>query len=197
MKKSKIIVPVIIAAVLVIAAAMAVVFLALGKGPFYGTVVQSDTGLPIENVCVTDGMNVTKTDSEGKFELKGWRKSRFITVTVPSGYITDDYYIPVDKAKESYDFKLEKSELTAQEEHCFVQISDTEIGENGTGDWLDELKNTVKEYNPAFLIHTGDICYEAGLKKHIEEMSTNTMGCTVRYIIGNHDYVKGDRKSVV
>lgn len=41
------------------------------------------------------------------------------------------------------------------------------------------------------MIHTGDICYEDGLKKHIEDMNTETMGCTVRYVIGNHDYVKG------
>lgn len=41
------------------------------------------------------------------------------------------------------------------------------------------------------MIHTGDICYEAGLKKHIEGMNTETMGVPVRYIIGNHDYVDG------
>ena len=114
-----------------------------------------------------------------------------MTITVPSGYITENYYIPVDKSVESYDFTLEKSELTARDDHCFVQISDTEIGENGTGEWLDEVRTVIKENDPAFLIHTGDICYEAGLKKHIEEMNTDTMGCTVKYVIGNHDYVKG------
>ena len=101
------------------------------------------------------------------------------------------YYIPVDKKTESYDFKLNKSSVTEQDNHCFLQISDTEIGEDGTGEWLDTVKNSVKESKPAFLIHTGDICYEAGLKKHIEEMNTDTMGCTVKYVIGNHDYVDG------
>lgn len=181
-----------VAAVAIIAAVAVIIAFAVGnKGPFKGTVVENGTGKPLANVSVTDGRNVVKTDENGNYELSGWRKSHFVTITVPSGYETDEFYIPVDKSTESYDFKLDKSELTAQEEHCFVQISDTEIGEKGTGEWLNDVKDVIKENNPAFLIHTGDICYEAGLKKHITEMNTQTMGCTVRYIIGNHDYVDG------
>ncbi len=175
----------------VAAVAVMLTLIISNKGPFKGTVVENGTGKPLADVLVTDGMNVVKTDENGNYELPGWRKSHFVTVTVPSGYKTDKFYIPVDKATESYDFTLDKSELTARESHCFVQISDTEIGEKGTGDWLNDVRDVIKENNAAFLIHTGDICYEAGLKKHIEEMNTETMGCTVRYIIGNHDYVDG------
>ena len=173
-----------------IVVAVVLIFTMISKG-YTGTVTESGTGAPIANVCVTDGRNVVKTNENGEFKLSGWRKSHFVTVTVPSGYQTDNFYIPVEKSRESYDFTLEKSDLTAQENHCFLQISDTEIGENGAGEWLDNLKNIVAENNPAFLIHTGDICYEAGLKRHIEDMNTDTMGCTVRYVIGNHDYVDG------
>ncbi len=156
-----------------------------------GFVIDSETKEPLSNVCVTDGRNVVKTDKNGAFEISLWRKAHFITVTVPAGYSTEKYYIKIDKSVDRYDFSLDKSEITASTEHSFIQISDTEIGEKGTGEWLDELKNMVAENNPAFLIHTGDICYEPGLKKHIEEMNTQTMGCTVKYVIGNHDYVEG------
>ncbi|MGN0486866.1 MAG: PQQ-binding-like beta-propeller repeat protein [Acutalibacteraceae bacterium] len=186
---------ILIASVALVAAAIvvtALIFAAANKGPFSGTVTDSSTGKPIVDVCVTDGRNVVKTDENGNFKLKGWRKSHFVTVTVPAGYQTDAFYLPVDETKESYDFSLNPSEVTAKEDHCFLQISDTEIGESGAGEWLENLKGIVKENNPAFLIHTGDICYEAGLKKHIEQMNTDTMGCTVRYVIGNHDYVDGD-----
>lgn len=189
MKKKIITVTAIIALLLCVVTAR--VLFAPSKQHFVGTVTEIDTGKPLSNVCVTDGRNVVKTDENGRFELNGWRKSHFVTVTVPSGYQTDNFYIPVDKDKSSYDFALAKSDLTALDEHCFVQISDTEIGKSGTGEWLDNVKQIVKQNNPAFLIHTGDICYEAGLKKHIEDMNTETMGCTVRYVIGNHDYVKG------
>lgn len=188
--KKKIIISVLCVAV--IAAAAAVISLAAtAKGTIVGTVTENGTNAPVAGVSVTDGRNVVKTDDNGKYEIKVWRKSHFIAITIPSGYKTDSYYIPFDKAKESYDFSLDKSDVTSQTEHCFLQISDTEIGENGTGEWLDTVKEIVKENKPAFLIHTGDICYEAGLKKHIEEMNTDTMGCTVKYVIGNHDYVDG------
>lgn len=188
--KKKIIISVLCVAV--IAAAAAVISLAAtAKGTIVGTVTENGTNAPVAGVSVTDGRNVVKTDDNGKYEIKVWRKSHFIAITIPSGYKTDSYYIPFDKSKESYDFSLNKSDITAQADHSFLQISDTEIGENGTGEWLDTVKELVKENKPAFLIHTGDICYEAGLKKHIEEMNTDTMGCTVKYVIGNHDYVDG------
>lgn len=188
--KKKIIISVLCVAV--IAAAAAVISLAVtAKGTIIGTVTENGTNAPVAGVSVTDGRNVVKTDDNGKYEITVWRKSHFISITIPSGYETDSYYIPFDKAKESYDFSLNKSDVTAQADHSFIQISDTEIGENGTGEWLDAVKVLVKENKPAFLIHTGDICYEAGLKKHIEEMNTDTMGCTVKYVIGNHDYVDG------
>lgn len=172
MKKSKRIISVLAAVAAACALTACITIGLTSKGPYSGVVTELEGGAPVSDVSVTDGRNVAKTDENGKFELKGWRKSRFVTITVPSGYKTDDFYIPVEKGKESYDFVLEKSELTAQENHCFVQISDTEIGEKGTGEWLDEVKNIIKENNPAFLIHTGDICYEAGLKRHIEDMNT-------------------------
>lgn len=190
-KKIKIIIGVVCTVIAVAAVSTLIVLTAQNKGPFSGTVTDSATGNPIANVSVSDGRNVVKTDKDGKFRLDGWRKSHFVTVTVPSGYETENYYIPVEKSKESYDFVLDKSKNAYGEKHSFIQISDTEIGEDGAGEWLDNLKNIVKETNPAFLIHTGDICYEPGLKKHIEQMNTQTMGCTVKYVIGNHDYVAG------
>lgn len=177
----------------VVCTAMAVGIIAaisLHKGPFKGTVKDVD-GNPVANVSVTDGRHVVKTNENGEFRLSGWIKSHFVTITVPSGYKTEEFYKAVSRKTGSYDFTLEKSELTAQENHCFIQISDTEIGKDGTGEWLEALKETVKENNPAFLIHTGDICYEDGLRQHIKDMNTDTMGCTVKYIIGNHDYIKG------
>ena len=190
-RKSKKIIAIVLAAAAVTAAAATGIGLALTKkGPFTGTVKDS-AGAPLTGVSVTDGRHVVKTAEDGSFTLAGWRKSSFVTVTVPAGYATDAFYLPVDRAKDTYDFVLVPDESTAQTEHLFLQVSDTEIGENGTGDWLEALKETIQELKPAFLIHTGDICYEAGLKKHIQEMNTQTMGCTVRYVIGNHDYVDG------
>lgn len=166
-------------------------FIFSNDGPYSGTVTLAESGEPVEGVSVTDGRNVVKTDENGEFTLQGWRKTRFITVTVPEGYWTEDYYIPADKQTESYDFTLESSDIAAGSAHSFLQISDTEIGEDGVGEWLDYVKELADEQKPAFLIHTGDICYEPGLKRHLSDMNTDNMGLPVRYIIGNHDYVDG------
>lgn len=183
----------ILAAVIVLLLAAGVtLYLTLSSGgPYVGTVTNAENGAPMANVSVSDGRNVVKTDENGAFSLKGYRKTRFITVTAPAGFTTEQYYIRTDKAIKSYDFALSASEIPAGAAHSFLQISDTEIGENGTGEWLAAVKDIADAQKPAFLVHTGDICYEAGLKAHYPDMNTDTMGLPVRYVIGNHDYVDG------
>ena len=60
------------------------------------------------------------------------------------------------------------------------------------GRWVTDLQQYVKNEKPAFLIHTGDICYEPGLKMHNQVVNAETMNCPVYYCIGNHDLVKGN-----
>lgn len=188
-KKSIILLCAILLAALLAAVVLAIVF--SNGGPYSGTVTARDSGAPLAGVSVTDGRNVVKTDENGKFTLKGWRKTHFITVTVPAGYTTEQYYIRTARDIDSYDFALAKSTVPKGAAHSFLQISDTEIGENGVGEWIDHIKSLADSEKPAFLIHTGDICYEAGLKQHILDMNTENMGLPVRYTIGNHDYVDG------
>ncbi|HIU36640.1 MAG TPA: PQQ-binding-like beta-propeller repeat protein [Candidatus Fimenecus excrementigallinarum] len=190
MSKKKLIILCVALAVLLIVG-LTLYFTLRGGGPYTGRVTLAATGEGLAGVSVSDGRNVTKTAEDGSFTLPGYRKTRFITVTAPAGYWTEDYYIPVSGGTESYDFALDVSEIPAGAAHTFLQISDTEIGENGVGEWIDHVKGLADELQPAFLVHTGDICYEAGLKRHIEDMNTENMGLPVRYLLGNHDYVDG------
>lgn len=111
-----------------------ILFFTLSSGGDYsGTVTYNGEGL--KDVSVSDGRNVVKTSEDGTFTLKGYRKTRFITVTVPAGYETEGYYIPAEKGKhEGYDFTLTKSDIAPVEAHSFLQISGTEIGEDGVAD---------------------------------------------------------------
>ena len=151
--------------------------------------VRDAEGAPMEGVSVTNGRQVVKTDANGHYVLDGWLKDRFVTVTIPSGYWTEDYYLEIGSAREGYDFTLEKldEDLT---DHTFLQVSDSEVGEDGVGDWIENVKEAAVDSSAAFIMHTGDICYEAGLKSHINGMNSENMGVPVRYAIGNHDYVK-------
>ncbi len=189
-KKRKILIIILITvAALAVAASLAAgIYFAVKHNRYSGYVYESGTGKPLSGVAVTNGRDVVKTDENGFYELDGWLKDRFVTVTVPSGYWTDDFYIDAGKERDGYDFYLDKLEKDMTD-HSFLQISDTEVGASGVGDWIDDVKEKVEAEDPAFIIHTGDICYEDGLKSHVNGMNSETMGVPVRYVIGNHDFV--------
>lgn len=191
-------------ALLLIIAIFAVCALAgVGTGIYFGVqndkfqgfvYVNGENGdkTPLANVSVTNGRDVVKTDSTGRYVLDGWGKERFVTVSIPSGYWTENYYVDTKKKdvnNKEINFYLDKKDID-ESEHTFVQVTDTEIGAGGVGEWINHTKAVVDELKPSFLIHTGDICYEDGLKQHINGMNTENMGVPVRYVIGNHDYVK-------
>lgn len=150
---------------------------------------------PLRGVKVSDGLNVVETDADGRFSLPGYDLTRFLFITTPSGYKTfNRHYIPVTPDTRSYDFGLipynnGASKLGA---HSFIHITDTEIF-NTTGNeaWADDLRRYAASEHPAFIVHTGDICYANGLKEHINLMNTRNMDLPVFYCIGNHDLVAG------
>ena len=143
------------------------------KGTVYVDINQSGTfdkgDKPLEGVMVTDGMNVVKTDRKGRFSLSGFEKTRFISITTPAGFETQQFYLPVKEDRKSYDFIVTESERTKGREHSFIHITDTEVT-GGMGRWVTDLQQYIKNEQPAFLIHTGDICYEPGLTMHNQEI---------------------------
>lgn len=149
----------------------------------------------IPDVCVSDGRNVVKTDNKGCFDLPGHGNERFIFITTPSGYKTfNGYYQRIDESIQSYDFALYPydSAVSKDGSHSFIHISDTEISDTtGHSIWVGNLRKYIESENIGFIVQTGDICYEAGLKSHIKLMNSVNMGIPIYYCIGNHDLVKG------
>lgn len=150
----------------------------------------------LPNVMVSDGLNVVKTSSDGTFSLPGHSKERFIFITTPSGYKTNNkHYIAINSGKQSYDFGLQsyKAGIASDGSHKFIQIADTEIfNTEGHNDWVNNVRDYARNEDIAFIIHTGDICYEKGMNEHIKLMNTDNMGRPMFYCIGNHDLVKGE-----
>lgn len=149
-------------------------------------------------VLVSDGLHVVKTASDGSFTLPGHAKERFIFITTPSGYKTDNaYYQRISADVTSYDFGVTPCNKTISPNgsHKFIHISDTEIHgsitNNEHSDWVQNLRDYAANENVAFIMHGGDICYENGLRNHIRLMNTRNMNVPVFYSIGNHDLVKG------
>lgn len=149
--------------------------------------------LPLKAVAVSDGFHVVKTGTDGRFSLPGYDKMRFIYITTPSGYKSEKFYRPAEGTGKAYDFGLVSYRAAAKDgSHRFVQITDSEIfGDQDQSEWIKEQKEYAENEKPAFIMHTGDICYEKGLKAHIGLLNTTNTYCPVYYSVGNHDLVKG------
>ncbi|WP_293740607.1 PQQ-binding-like beta-propeller repeat protein [uncultured Parabacteroides sp.] len=149
----------------------------------------------LKDVRVSDGLNVVKTNAEGVYTLPGHERERFIFITTPSGYRTDNrYYQRIEGTEQAYDFGLQpwKGRIKPDGNHKFIHISDTEIfNTENQEDWANNIRDYAANQDIAFIIHTGDICYENGLKNHIHLMNTSNMDCPMFYCVGNHDLVKG------
>lgn len=174
--------------ILILAAGVAAGIYFTAKNDRYSGYVTDGSGAPMAGVSVTNGKDVVKTDEDGHYVMDGWLKDRFVTVTIPTGYWTEDYYIEVTDAKEGYDFVLEKSDRDYTD-HTFLQVADSEVGSGGVGEWIENVKAAAEDTGAAFIMHTGDICYEDGLRTHLSGMNSENMPAPVRYAIGNHDYI--------
>ena len=199
-KQKKILTAVLITVIVlaIVGGLAAGIYCGVNNDRYSGYVYDIDTNKPLAGIAVTNGRDVVKTDENGAFKLDGWMKQRFITLTIPSGYWTENYYIEIGKESKGYDFYLKKKDVD-ETSHKFLQVTDTEINTSDESEtkfeWTDEIKNTAEKEDVSFIIHTGDICYVDGLKNHISIMNTENMGVPVRYIIGNHDYVKWGKYS--
>ncbi|MDR2982791.1 MAG: hypothetical protein LBV12_11160, partial [Puniceicoccales bacterium] len=163
-----------------------------------GTIRLAPDNSPMAGVLVTDGNHVVKTDNTGRFTLPAEDGTRFISITTPAGFRPTKQFFQRYSGKDTaYDFALEKSPHP-QTEFRFIQIADSELfmpasqNADRNGGWLDNLKDYVQENPTAFVMHTGDICYDAGLRFHAAEITTETIGTTMLYGIGNHDLVRGN-----
>lgn len=142
----------------------------------------------LENVLVSNGEIIVKTNDEGHFELGTSNRDRFIFITTPNGYRCATFYQPNRGQADDYHFALQEAPIT--DDFSFIHISDTETSDSTL--WVKMLRDYGRHQQPAFIIHTGDICYEPGMRFHAEHVNSSTMGLPVYYTVGNHDLVAGD-----
>lgn len=146
--------------------------------------------IPLANILVSDGYTVVKTDKAGRFILVPHADARFLFVTIPAGYkASRTHYIALSDPQNDYDFGLIKDEKQGSETLRIIQITDTETAVYGS--WIDNVRSYAKEQGAALVMHTGDICYEHGMRFHAQQVNTSLMGVPVYYTVGNHDLVKG------
>lgn len=155
-----------------------------GFSQYRGKVSEVNTKKGIQGVVVSDGVSSVKTDAKGDYELPANDSVKFVTVVTPSGYTyTDSFYKRIGETND-FNFAVRK---VANEPLRFIHISDTETYVYKS--WLDDMKSFIKNEPTSFVVLSGDICYEKGLKFHVNTFTTEELGCRAVPTLGNHDLV--------
>jgi outer membrane protein assembly factor BamB len=140
-----------------------------------------EPGMP--GALVSDGYEIVKTDSQGKFSLPENPEARFITLTTPSGYEhTTPFYLKPDSGDLAFGLSKAKSTLGR-----FIQVTD--MHSERLDDWVGNLKQYVRNNDLDFIALTGDLTREYGMDLYALEANDSAMGTRVVYTIGNHDLV--------
>lgn len=173
--------------------------------------VITETGQPMPNVAVTNGRDVTRTDSQGRYALE--TAGPFVTLTRPTGWHSDQWFVRVDTASaESRDitFTLAPSEQTLP--YQFMHITDTHLNVAGHPKWsydkgrltepdqLREFLQDLPRLSPKTrsvvitgdLVDHGDPAEFAGLMEAVADAPV-----PVHLVPGNHDHMDEDVRGVV
>lgn len=152
-------------------------------------------GKPLGGVVVSNGIECTETGNNGAWSLPADEKSRFVSITVPSGWRIDRHYLKYEGVGRRYDFSLTPWPKSKPGAFSFVQIGDSEIQLGKLAEesrWIEKTRRLVADAGAAFVVHTGDIDGQR-MPKHAEMMNERTVGCPVYYVVGNHD-IKGQER---
>ncbi|HUP12873.1 MAG TPA: metallophosphoesterase N-terminal domain-containing protein, partial [Niastella sp.] len=163
-----------------------------------GTVQSKGKG--IANVAVTDGINVTLTDKNGRYELASNTTAEFVYISVPAGYAIPAekgiaaFYVPLKKGTDKNDFQLEKLEVDDRK-HNFVVWADTQMISKKDVELLKsqsvpDLQALIASYPKQTLFHgigCGDLVWDHF--ELFEDYKQAVGACDIPFynVIGNHD----------
>ncbi|UKJ07773.1 calcineurin-like phosphoesterase C-terminal domain-containing protein [Solitalea lacus] len=171
-------------------------------------------GQGVAGVSVTDGINVTRTDTKGNYRLLSNKTAQFVYISIPSGFqIANEngiarFYVPVDKKEKSFTtnfnlVKLEQPDI----KHQFAVWADPQIQNKKDADLLltttaPDLRELVKSYGDSALFH-GICCGDLVFDKHElfadYKQAVAVAGIPFFQVLGNHDMdfvdVRSDEQS--
>jgi outer membrane protein assembly factor BamB len=157
-----------------------------------GVVKVGSSGVP--DVCVSNGREVVRTDSDGAYALPQQPEDRFVFVTVPTGYASEGRSYRSVGQDEDYDFELRADPASASSDFSFVQITDIHMSVSGERSSADGLREDLAAVfadvgdEAAFVTATGDLTNK-GTRGEFNAFLTGIEGFQLPIFtcIGNHD----------
>lgn len=159
----------------------------------------SSAGIPITGVVVTDGTNFAVTNKKGDYSLELNPHSRFVYISVPSGYNcnfergTVKFYLPVELALSRYNFTLTKK-INNDTNHVFIAFTDPQVWAgkefSQLSQSIDDMHETINSFGPATEVHAmcaGDIVSNDHTLYDEYNRIISKAGIPVYSSMGNHD----------
>ncbi len=165
----------------------------------YGQVAEKGEG--IKGIVVSDGFNTTRTNKDGNYQLKLNEKSKFVFISLPSGYKIPNsngiakIYKTLDKNKNTQvqNFDLQKNNLD-DNKHAFILWADPQVKTNNDVNRMltettTDASSNIKALGdiPVHGITCGDIVFEKFNLYPDYYWAVKEMGIPFFQVVGNHD----------
>jgi len=183
----------------------------IGFVPDAGTTVYgivSTTAGGVENVVVSDGVEVTATNKDGIYQLKSAKKNGKVFISVPSGYeVPSDGVLPLFQYTlkgetndvERVDFTLTK--VNNQDTYKIFMLGDMHLA-NRTKDreqfanFTADLSNYMNSHKSEkmYAIALGDMTWDLywydnkyQFPQYLEDINNGVKNLQIFHVMGNHD----------
>ena len=178
----------------------------------YGHIKYSD-GTPIVGVAVSDGFQVTTTNSEGYYELNGVTpQTWYIYCSMPNDVVIPinefgrpDFYKKYPTDSPRYDFTFEKLPGGPEKDFYIIAMADTQpkdtiVIERFRIQAAPEIKSYIKGLGkPCYGVVLGDVVNSRPLM--MEPMRTaleyEKLGMPVFTVMGNHDHISSSESNPI
>lgn len=178
------------------------------KGTTIYGVVSSVEG-PVSGVVVSDGIEVTTTNSRGIYQLASNKKWGYVFISVPSSYeVPSDGILPMFYSSlrsnadvtERVDFTLNK--VSSQDDYKLFILGDMHLA-NRTNDakqfmeFTSDLNSyrTLHQGTKMYALALGDMSWDYywysnsyALPEYINTMNSQVKDLQIFHVIGNHDF---------
>ena len=162
-----------------------------------GRVREAGSGRGLENVCVSNGEHVVRTDGGGRYELEiEPGDHRFVWVSVPDGFrLSADFHRSTrgwDAPRRDVDFDLVPEPGGERRSPRLAHVTDTHVGAEGyrmTGEIVRaDLRDLIAEADPDLIVVSGDLT-DWGAPPELESFreAVGDLGVPVMPMFGGHD----------
>ena len=162
-----------------------------------GRVREAGSGRGLENVCLSNGEHVVRTDAGGRYQLEiEPGEHRFVWVSVPDGFrLSAEFHRSTrgwDAPRRDVDFDLVPEPGGERRTLRLAHVTDTHVGAEGyrmTGEIVrEDLRDLIAEADPDLIVVSGDLT-DWGTPPELESFreAVADVGVPVMPMFGGHD----------